>query len=291
MKPIDVYKALQKEHPSDIDLTSYAAKRTDNIKQFLVEEEIVTIPLEVNINVKETPTFLRFTGPALMDSPGPFEKKANEAFYYITPVDLKWTTEQKEDWLSMFNTYATDMKTIHEVYPGHYTHMLHFSQSSTTKIEKIFMSYALIEGWAHYSEKMMIDEGFGTSKDSILTAKYRLAQSEGSLLRLCRLCVSIKMHCNGMSVDEATKFFMDNLFYGEKPSQQEAIRGTWDPGYLYYSLGKLMMLKLREDYKKQEAEKFSLKHFHDLILGKGIPPVPILREQLLYDKNIWDKIL
>jgi len=225
-----------------------------------------------------------------MDSPGAFEKKATEAYFYITPVDPKWTPKQKEDWLSMFDSYTSDLTTIHEVYPGHYIQFTHLNKSSATKIEKIFGSYAFIEGWAHYTEKMMIDEGYGNTGDPIKTAKYRLAQSGEALLRLCRLCVSIKMHCRGMSVDDATKFFMDNWYQGEKPSRQEAIRGTFDPGYLYYTFGKLEMLKLREDYKKQEGGNFTLQKFHDLVLENGMPPIQILRKKMLKDKNIWGQI-
>ena len=266
-------------------------KKAEDIRQFLIDKKIVTISSEARVKVKETLKFARSTSTASMDSPGPFEKKATEAYYYITPVDPTWTAKQKEDWLSMFDSYTNDFLTIHEVYPGHYTQFTHLNASSATKIEKIFGSYAFIEGWAHYTEKMMIDEGYGITGDPIKSAKYRLAQSGEALLRLCRLCVSIKMHCEGMSVDDATKFFMDNWYQGEKPSRQEAIRGTFDPGYLYYTLGKLQILKLREDYKKQEGDNFSLKQFHDLILDNGMPPIPILREKLLKDRNTWTKIL
>jgi uncharacterized protein (DUF885 family) len=180
---------------------------------------------------------------------------------------------------------------VHEAYPGHYTQFLHLNASGATKIEKIFGSYAFIEGWAHYCEKMMIDEGYGNNGDSIQAAKYRLTQSGDALLRICRLCVSEKMHCEGMTVDEGTKFFMDNWYQGDKPSRQEAIRGTFDPGYLFYTVGKLEILKLRDDYKKQEGNVFSLKKFHDQVLDNGMPPVKFLRELLLKDKNEWDAIL
>lgn len=290
-KPIDVYHDIQKEHPTSVNLISEVSKNVEAIRQFIIDKKIVTIPSEASVQVKETLKFARSTSTASMDPPGPFEKKATEAYYYITPVDPKWTEKQKEDWLSMFDYYSTNITTIHEVYPGHYTQFIHLNASSATKIEKIFGSYAFIEGWAHYTEKMMIDEGYGNTGDPIIAAKFHLAQSGEALLRLCRLCVSIKMHCEGMSVDDATKFFMDNWYQGEKPSRQEAIRGTFDPGYLYYSLGKLMMLKLRDDYQRQEGDNFSLQQFHDLILDNGMPSIQILREKLLKDKNIWTKIL
>jgi uncharacterized protein (DUF885 family) len=290
-RPVEVYQDLQKEHPTSDSLITVVKKNVEAIRQFLIDKKIITIPSEVRIQVKEMPKFARSTATAGLDPSMPFEMKATEAYYYITPVDPTWTSKQKEDWLSMFDYYTTDITTFHEVYPGHYIQFLHLKASSATKIEKIFMSYAFVEGWAHYSEKMMLDEEYGNTGDAVRAARYRLAQSDAALLRLCRLCVSIKMHCEGMSVDDATKFFMDNWYQGEKPSRQEAIRGTYDPGYLFYSLGKLQMLKLREDYQKQEGANFSLQKFHDQLLDNGMPPIRLLRERLLKDKTIWDKIL
>ena len=289
-KPIDIYHQIQREHPTADSLIPEAKKHLENIRQFLIDKNIITMPSEVRVQVKETPQYARSTSTASMDVPGPFEK-STEAYYYITPVDPKWTEKQKEDWLSQFDYYTSDNVTVHEAYPGHYTQFLHLNASSATKLEKIFGSYAFIEGWAHYSEKMMIDEGYGNNGDSIKAAKYRLAQSGDALLRICRLCVSEKMHCEGMTVDQGTKFFMDNWYQGEKPSHQEAMRGCFDPGYLFYTIGKLEILKLRDDYKKQEGNNFSLKKFHDKILDNGMPPIRLLRELLLKDKNSWDAVL
>jgi len=289
--PLEVYNLIKKEHSSAESLIPDAKKNVESILQFLVSHKIVSIPSEVNLKVEETPEYGRSTSTASMNPPGPFESKATEAYYYITPVDPAWTPKQKEDWLLMLDKYSMDITTIHEAYPGHYVQFLHLSGSSASRTEKIYGSYAFIEGWAHYTEKMMLDEGFGNSGDPIIAAKYRLAQSGESLLRLCRLCVSIKMHCQGMTVDEATNFFMDNWHNGEKPSRQEAIRGTFDPGYLYYTLGKLEILKLRNDYKKQEGDKFNLQKFHDLMLDNGAPPIGLLREIILTDKKSWGEIL
>ena len=290
-KPVDVYHDLQKDHPTAQSLIPDAKKNLEQIRQFLIDKNIVTMPSEVRVKVEETPQYARATGTASMDTPGPFETKATEAYYYITPVDPKWTAQQKEDWLKQFDYYTTDNVTIHEAYPGHYTQFLHLNASSATKIEKIFGSYAYIEGWAHYCEKMMADEGYGHNGDSVKAAKYRLAQAGDALLRLCRLCVSVKTHTQGMSVDEGTKFFMDNWYQGDKPSRQEALRGTFDPGYLFYTIGKLEILKLREDYKKQEGANFSLKKFHDEVLDHGMPQIGMLREIMLKDKSTWGDVL
>ena len=227
-----------------------------------------------------------------MDTPGPFEAKATEAYYYVTPVEKDWSPRQKEEWLTAFNTYTTDIVTIHEAYPGHYVQFLCLNASPATKAEKILASYAFVEGWAHYCEQMMVDEGFGTGKgDSLQTAKYRLAQSDEALLRLCRLCVSIKTHCEGMSLDEATKFFEENCYYEHKPAYQEALRGTFDPQYLYYTVGKLEILKLRRDYQQEEGARFSLEKFHHEMLRHGAPPIRLLRELMLKNRATWNEIL
>jgi uncharacterized protein (DUF885 family) len=290
-KPVDVYHDIQKEHPVADSVIPEAKNRLEAIRQYIIDKKIVTIPSEVRVNVKETPQYARSTSTASMDVPGPFEKKATDAFYYITPVDKSWTAKQKEDWLAQFDYYTTDNISIHEVYPGHYNQFLHLNASSASDIEKIFSSYGYVEGWAHYTEKMMVDEGYGNTGDPIKAAKYRLSQSGDALLRLCRLCVSVKTHCEGISVDEATKFFMDHWHQGDKPSRQEAIRGTFDPSYCLYALGKLQILKLRDEYQKQEGQGFSLQKFHDMILDNGMPPIRLLREILLKDKNVWDEIL
>ena len=295
---IEVFKDVQKEHPTPESLIADTAKNLDAIRQYLLDHEIISMPSKVLAQVKETPQFARATSFASMDTPGPFEKKASEAYYYVTPTEPEWPDAQKEEWLTAFNYFTTDVVSIHEAYPGHYTQFLHLNASDASKAAKIFSSYAFVEGWAHYTEKMMLDEGFGRSKSDTPTeeeikraAKYRLAQSDEALLRLCRLCASIKMHTQGMTVDDATKFFVDNCYYEEKTSRQEAMRGTFDPGYLYYTLGKLQILKLREDYKAQEGDKFSLKKFHDEMLKHGMPPIRLLREIMLKDKAQWDKVL
>ena len=297
-KPIEVFQAIQKDHPTEHSLIPDTARDLDMTRQFVIDHRIVTLPSKVRASVAETPQFMRATSFASMDTPGPFERKATEAYYYVTPVEANWPPQQKEEWLTAFNFYTTDIVSIHEAYPGHYVQFLCLNASPATKLEKIFTSYAFVEGWAHYAEQMMVDEGFGAStspaptpKEKIKAAKYRLAQTDETLLRICRLCVSIQMHCQGMTVEEATRFFQDNCYYEQKTARQEAIRGAYDPEYLYYTLGKLEILKLREDYRKQEGAKFSLQKFHDEALRHGAPPIRLLREVMLKDQGIWNQPL
>ncbi|MCX6930949.1 MAG: DUF885 domain-containing protein, partial [Verrucomicrobia bacterium] len=266
-KPIEVFQAIQKDHPTEQSLIPDTAKDLDMIRQYLIDHQIVTLPSKVRALVAETPQFMRATSFASMDTPGPFET-------------------------------TTDIVSIHEAYPGHYVQFLCLNASPANKLEKIFTSYAFVEGWAHYTEQMMVDDGFGASatptptrEQQIRSAKYRLAQTDEALLRICRLCVSIKMHCQRMNVDEATRFFQDNCYYEQKTARQEAIRGAYDPEYLYYTLGKLELLKLREDYRKQEGRKFTLLGFHNQTLRHGAPPIRLLREVMLKDPALWDQVL
>jgi uncharacterized protein (DUF885 family) len=225
--------------------------------------------------------------------------QAKEAYYYVTPVEPGWSPQQKEEWLTAFNYYTTDVVSIHETYPGHYVQFLALNASSARPAAKACTSYAFVEGWAHYCEQMVLDEGYGresaagsSSREAeIRAAKYRLAQSSEALLRLCRLCVSVRMHCLGMSVEEGTRFFVANSYYEEKPAAAEARRGTHDPGYCFYTLGKLQFLKLRRDYQLQEGPAYSAKKFHDAVLAHGAPPLRLLREILLTDPSKWDETL
>lgn len=291
----EVLKTIQRDHPTAESLLPDTRKNLEAIRQFVVAHNIVTIPSDVRVRVEETPPPFRRTSFASMDAPGVFETKATESYYYVTPVEPDWPQSQKDEWLTAFNYFTTDIVTIHEAYPGHYVQFLALKASGASRIAKMFSSYAFTEGWAHYAEQMLLDEGFGRGNPApdaqVREAKYRLAQSDEALLRLCRLCVSIKLHTQGMTVDEATRFFVENCHYEEKPARDEARRGTFDPGYLNYTLGKLMILKLRRDWQAEQGARFSLQRFHDELLRHGAPPVPLLRERLLKDQRQWRPVL
>jgi uncharacterized protein (DUF885 family) len=294
----EVFKQIQNEHPTSEQLLPEITKKLDSVRKYVVDHKLVTIPSEVRPRVKETPPYRRATSFASMDTPGPFEKRATEAYFYVTPPEETWPEQQKNEWLTSFNPYSADIISIHETYPGHYVQFLHLNASKATKAEKIFGATSFIEGWAHYCEKMMIDAGFGsvfgpnpTDEEIKQAAKYRMAQAQQAMLRLGRLCVSIKMHTQGMSVEDATKFFQENCFYEEKPARAEAMRGTFDIGYLNYTLGKLQILKLRQDYEVQEGENYSLKKFNDELLSHGMLPLRLLRQIMLKDQTKWDEVL
>lgn len=286
---IAVFKSIQKDHPTAAGLLPDTRKNLEAIRAFVVGKKLVTIPSEVRARVEETLPPFRSTSFASMDTPGPFETKATEAYYYVTPVEPEWPAAQAEEWLSAFNYYTTDVVSIHEAYPGHYVQFLALNASKATTVQKIFPSYSFAEGWAHYTELMLIEAGFmqpldpakATREERVKAAKYRLAQSDEALLRLCRLCCAIQLHCSGMTVDQATQFFRDNCHYEEKPARSEAMRGTFDPGYLYYTLGKLQILRLREQAQKEQGARFNQQRFHDELLSHGAPPIRLLEEYVV----------
>lgn len=277
--PAELAEMLKRDHSSAEELIPDTRALLEEIRQFLIDRDVIGVPSEVRALVEPTPEFLRWAF-AMMDTPGPFEKVATEAYYYITPPDPEWPPEKQEEWLTSFNRYLLKGISVHEAYPGHYVHFLHINHRTRGKLRQLIHSYAFVEGWAHYAEEMMMEVGFGGHDPRL-----RLAQLEEALLRNCRYVCAIKLHTQGMTVDEATKFFMDNAFMEETPARKEALRGTFDPGYLNYTLGKLMIIKLREDLHARQGADFNLRKFHDDLLFYGAPPVPLVRSAMLREGN------
>ena len=267
---------ISRSHPTAQGLIPDTRELLEDIRQALVDHDIISLPSEDRCQVVETPAYMRYAFAA-MDSAGALETQATESFYYVTPVEEHWTAEQAEEWLSKFDYNTLRIISIHEVYPGHFVHHLHNRYGRPLPlVNRVATSYAFTEGWAHYTEQMMLETEYGTGRPEML-----LTQLLEALVRNCRYMCSVAMHTGEMTVDEATKFFMDNAFMAEYPSRREALRGTFDPGYLNYTLGKLMILKLREDFRLEHAGDYSLKGFHDRLLSYGAPPLPLLREVLL----------
>ncbi len=291
---MDIWKDIQHEHPTAERLLDDTRAHLDAIYDFLIQKDLISLPQPTRVIVKETPTFMRAGTFAAMDTPGVFEKQATESYYYVTPPEKDWDEKKADEWLTAFNLYTTDVVSIHEAYPGHFVQALHLHASALSDAEKYLGSYAFIEGWAHYCEQMALDEGFppeSLRKDPHAAAKYRMGQASEALLRVCRLVASIRMHCQGQSLDDATKFFVENAYYEEAPARSEAERGSFDPGYAFYTLGKLEIMKLRAEWATQEGSAFTLKRFHDELLRHGQPPVRLLREKMLKNAKLWDAAL
>lgn len=276
---LSVIRSLGREHPSGDGLVGETRAELDRIRAFVRTQGILTPPTSENLRVAETPEYARSTSFASMDTPGAFERVATEAFYYVTPPDPAWDARRREEHLSFYNRYSLPIVSIHEVYPGHYYQLL-AARRSSSRVRAVLGAGSFIEGWAHYCEQMMLEEGFGGNNP-----KLKLAQLQAALSRLCRYLVGLKMHTQGMSYEQGTEFFMREGYMERANAEREARRGTLDPTYLVYTLGKMEILKLREAYRERAGASFRLGEFHDRLLAYGSPPVRILRMALLGDAN------
>jgi uncharacterized protein (DUF885 family) len=241
-------------------------------RQFLIDKKIVTIPNEDRAIPKETPPFMRWNA-AFLRGPGPFEPKAVTSFYYITRPDPTWPKKEQEEYLMPLGVLLST--TVHETYPGHFLQGL-WSKKAPTRAQKMLDTYSFREGWAHYTEQMMIEEGFGAEDP-----QNHLGQLSDALLRNCRLVVSLGLHAEQMTMVEAEKRFINDCYQDKATAHEQAVRGTFDPGYFAYTLGKIQILALREEAKKQLGAKFSLQRFHDALLAHGSPPVPLIKGRVL----------
>jgi len=277
--PREVFDDLAKDHPSAEELIPFTQQMLEELRQFCIDHEVVTIPSDVRCKVEETPEFMRELTFASMDTPGPFEEVATEAFYNVTLPAPDWSPEDIEGHLRAFNRYNLTAISIHEAYPGHYVQFL-WLKHAPTRLRKIFGSYSNAEGWAHYCEELFMELGYKAEDP-----RYRLAQLHEALLRACRYVAGFGMHTQGMSLEEAKQLFVEQGHMEPINAEREAKRGTVDPMYCNYTLGKLLLLKLREDLRRKQGSAFSLRRFHDEYLRAGFPPIPLLREQMLGERG------
>ena len=274
--PQAVYASLGAQHPAADRILRTAQNVLTSLVAFIKAHGIIDLPSAPIAKVIATPKFQAQTSFASMDSPGPLEARATEAYYRVTVPDPSWSSRQVHEQLAFLNDYALPIISLHEVYPGHYTNYLFNKQAHLSLIRKLNWNPAFGEGWAHYDEQMMVDAGLGNGDP-----RYRLAQLALALQRECRYIVGIEEHTQGMSVAGATTFFMDNAFMARAPAYREALRGTQDPLYGYYTLGRLMLLKLRADDRARLGAAFTLRTFHDALLSHGDPPIYFLRKMIL----------
>jgi uncharacterized protein (DUF885 family) len=273
----EVLRALGREHPTADGLVGETRADLDRIRAFVRAQNILTPPARENLIVAETPEFARGTSFASLDAPGAFERTASESYFYVTPPDPSWDARRREEHLSFYNRYQLPVVSIHEVYPGHYYQLLALRRTPS-RVRSALGAASFVEGWAHYCEQMMLDEGFGGGNPRL-----RLAQLQAALTRLCRYLVGISMHTRGMSYEEGVEFFVREGYMERTNAEREARRGTLDPTYLVYTLGKMEIMRLREDYRRLRGDGFRLGEFHDRLLSYGMPPVRILRMALLGD--------
>ncbi len=277
--PEQIADQLGADHPAPDQLLQSFQNTFASLKQFIQTKRIITIPSPVEPILEETPPFMRALTTASMDTPGPYETKATEAYFNVTLPEHNWPREETEQFMTAFNRGTILSTAIHEAYPGHYVQLLWF-QKVQSKVKKLTQSGSNVEGWAHYTEQMMLDEGYGNNDP-----KLRFGQLIDALLRNCRYIVGIEMHTGKMTYEQGIQFFMKQAYMTHAYAERETKRGTSDPTYLVYTLGKLQILKLREDYHQKLGSQFSLEKFHNDFVSQGGVPIPIIRKNMLGDDS------
>jgi len=284
----EVLAELQSMHPAPGELMQTFRNTFDGLIAFINGHHIITLPSDRRPTLEETPPFLRATTMASMDTPGPFEKVATEAYFNVTLPAPDDSPEEVAGLMAGFNVGTILSTSVHEAFPGHFTQYL-WEQRAPSRLRRVLGANTNVEGWAHYTEQMMLDEGYaqpGTgAKDLRESRLMHLGQLQDALLRDARFVAGIQMHRGKFTFDQAKEFFVKEGFQSPKIAEIETKRGTADPTYLYYTLGKLQIMKLREDVRKKQGATFSLGKFHDDFMSQGYPPIAIVRRALLGDNS------
>ena len=277
---IATWRAAQEQHPDPGQLIAVAQQQVTELAAFLRQHSIVSLPDSEPVVVAPSPEFSRWAF-ASMWTPGPFENRPHHAYYYLSEVDRGWPPERQKEHMRGFNVPALWNTSIREVYPGHFLQYQHLRRvESKVRKSTVLAPMSFMKGWAHYCEHMMAEVGFRRGDVTI-----KLGQLAEALVRLVRVVVAIRLHCEDLSVEQGMRIFRDEAYLEEPKARREAERGTFDPAYLVYSVGKLMMLKMRRDYKDSQSGKFSMRAFHDAVLGQGNAPLWAHRNLLLDDAS------
>jgi uncharacterized protein (DUF885 family) len=291
--PQQVLAELAGIHPQPADLLHTFQATFSSLIDFITTHHIITIPSKVEPTLEETPPFMRATTQASMDPPGPFEIHSSKAYFNVTLPEKDWTAQHIAEHMAAFNVGTVISTSVHEAYPGHYTQFLWMPQFPSN-IRKVLGANTNIEGWAHYTEQMMLDQGYGqpgteapgSPKIDAREAKLiRLGQLQDALLRDARFVNSIKLHTGQFTFDQAVDFFVTDGYQSRSIALMETKRGTADATYLYYTLGKLEIIKLRADMMKKQGAAFSLEAFHNDFIRQGFAPIKIIRKAMLHDDS------
>ena len=278
--PIAAWRAAKERHPDPGQLVAVVEQQIEELAAFLERQAVVSLPDSERVVVAPSPASRR-SALSSVRPPGPFESTPAAGCYYVTDVDRRWPEQRQQEHMRELNVPRLWNMSIHEVYPGHCLQYQHLRRvESKVRRSTLLAPRSFVAGWAHYSEQMMAEVGFGRGDAAI-----RLGQLAGSLVRLARVVVAVRLHCEDLSVEQGMRIFRDEAFLEERMARQEAERGTFDPAYLVGSLGKLMMLKLRRDYKGLEPGTFSMRTFHDAVLAHGNAPFWAHRDLLLNDAS------
>jgi hypothetical protein len=250
-----------------------ARRQLDQLRAFVVDKEIVSIPGTERADVRESPPYQRWNF-AYIDIPGPYEKGLPST-YFISPPDSSWPEAEQKAYLPGRGSLL--FTSVHEVWPGHFLQYLHGNRSAYL-FGRLFTDYAFGEGWAHYSEEMMWEAGLGRGNPEL-----HVGQLLQALLRNVRFLSAIGLHTGGLTLEQSEQMFREKAFQDPGTARQQAARGTFDPAYLNYTLGKLMIRKLREDWTASRGGRAAWKAFHDELLSYGSPTVPLARRMMMGD--------
>lgn len=279
--PEAAWRKVKEDHPAAGELVTVARKQVDELATFLTRSNIISMPDCEPLVVAPTPQFYRWTFASLW-TPGAFESRPLKSYYYLTDIDPSWTPERREEHLRDFSVAALWSISIHEAYPGHFLHLQHVrGVESTLRKSLLFAPMSFVEGWAHYAEHLMVEQSFARKDPA-----RRLGQLAEALIRLTRLIVGVRLHTEDLSVEQGVRLFRDEAYLEESSARREAERGTFDPSYVVYALGKLMLLKLRGDVEHARGESFSLRAFHDDLLGQGFAPFWAHRQMMLGERGV-----
>ena len=285
--PRQVLAELAADYPPPDKLLDTFRNTFSHLIDFIRAKQIITIPSDVRPLVEETPPFLRAITFASMDTPGPYEKVAQEAYFNVTVPDPGWSKQRTSEFMAQFSYPVITSIATHEAYPGHYIQFL-WMHKLDDRVRKLLGANTNAEGWAHYCEQMMLDEGLAQAMypDDLRQQRLlRLGQLQDALLRNARFIVGIKLHTGQMTMDQAIAFFVSDGYQSRAVGEVETKRGTADPTYLYYTLGKLQILKLRADLQARQGKHFKLLQFHDQFMQQGFAPIAIVRAALLHDHS------
>jgi hypothetical protein len=276
----DCVRKVQSRKPPE-GAVGGATRQLPDLRKYLQDKNLVSIPGTEDALVAASPPHKRFNS-AYIEIPGPFESGL-PSVYYISPPDPAWSEEDQLAYIP--GETELHSTTVHEVWPGHFLQFLHANRSANS-VGRHFSTYSYVEGWAHYAEQMMLDAGFRDGDP-----EYRIGQLLKALLRNVRYVSAIGLHTGGMTVEESQAMFAGKAFRDFGNASQQALRGTYDPGYLNYTLGKLMINKLRDDWTTGRGGEEAWGHFHDEFLSFGSPPIPLIRELMLGNEFEGDAAL
>jgi uncharacterized protein (DUF885 family) len=268
----EVFTLMEEDHPSAEELLPATQEMLDRLRDFWIGTGVISVPAHAHCEVRPTPAFRRWSS-ASYEPPGPLDPPGMAHYYFVTTVQPDWTEEQSEQWLRSLNHPSLENVSVHEAFPGHFVHFLN-AYRNPSLVRRVFGPAGFIEGWAHYTEQLAIEQGLAEGRPLL-----HLAQLQDALLRACRFRAAVGLHCEGMTLEQATQLFVDRAYMQRLPAEREALRGTHDPLYLVYTYGKLEILRWREQLSRRPD--WNPRTFHDTLTTAGFPPLAVMQELLL----------